>query len=169
MRAASKEKGSIIMEHYYITIGRQHGCGGRLIGKELADRLGIAYYDRDTITDMIAEDCGLSPEAVSGLMERRTSSLTDQSAGRTGLHLEDPDRQPACGPGLFCHRRHLRRLYPARPEESLKGLSVRGPGRAHGPHCQRLSRLRLSVGTETQGPRPKPGRLLPFLYLLQVG
>ncbi|MBQ9066186.1 MAG: cytidylate kinase-like family protein [Clostridia bacterium] len=68
------------MEHYYITIGRQHGCGGRLIGKELADRLGIAYYDRDTITDMIAEDCGLSPEAVSGLMERRTSSLLYEMA-----------------------------------------------------------------------------------------
>ena len=60
---------------YYITIGRQPGCGGRLVGRELADRLGIAYYDRDNIIDLIAEDTGLAPETVAGLMERKTSSF----------------------------------------------------------------------------------------------
>ena len=32
-----------------ITIGRQLGSGGRTIGKKLAERLGIAYYDRELI------------------------------------------------------------------------------------------------------------------------
>ena len=60
---------------YYITIGRQPGCGGRLVGRELADRLGIAYYDRDNIIDLVAEDTGLAAETVTGLMERKTSSF----------------------------------------------------------------------------------------------
>ena len=65
---------------FYITIGRQHGCGGRIVGADLAERIGVNYYDRDTVTDLIAEDCGLTPEAVAGLMERRTSSLLYEMA-----------------------------------------------------------------------------------------
>ena len=30
-----------------ITIGRQFGSGGRTIGKKLAEKLGIAYYDKE--------------------------------------------------------------------------------------------------------------------------
>lgn len=37
-------------ENYWcITIERQYGCGGREIGKELAQKLGWAYYDSDLI------------------------------------------------------------------------------------------------------------------------
>lgn len=68
------------MTNCYIALSRQHGCGGRLVGKDLADRLGIAYYDKDNIIDLVAEDCGLDPEAVAGLMERRTSSLLYEMA-----------------------------------------------------------------------------------------
>jgi len=66
--------------NFYITIGRQHGCGGRIVGRELADRLGVSYYDRDILIDLIAEDCGLTRETVSGLMEHRTSSLLYEMA-----------------------------------------------------------------------------------------
>ena len=31
-------------EKFIITIGRQFGSGGRVIGKELAKRLGFEYY-----------------------------------------------------------------------------------------------------------------------------
>ena len=37
-------------EHYVITVGRQYGSGGREIGRRLAERLGIAYYDKELIT-----------------------------------------------------------------------------------------------------------------------
>ncbi len=67
-------------DKYYITISRQHGCGGRLVGKDLADRLGIAYYDKDNIIDLVAEDCGLAPGVVASLMERKTSSLLYEMA-----------------------------------------------------------------------------------------
>lgn len=61
-------------EHFVITIGRQYGCGGRQIGKELADRLGIAFYDRDIIK-MAAGTTGYTPEYVSRQEEKITNSL----------------------------------------------------------------------------------------------
>lgn len=45
---------------YVITIGRQTGSGGRLIGQELARRLGIAYYDKEVLS-RAAADTGLGP------------------------------------------------------------------------------------------------------------
>ncbi|NLL63696.1 MAG: cytidylate kinase-like family protein [Ruminococcaceae bacterium] len=63
------------MENYVITIGRQHGCGGRIIGRELAFRLGIAYYDKEIIHGLIAEETGIDKNLVCELMDKRTSSL----------------------------------------------------------------------------------------------
>lgn len=37
------------MSHYAITITRQFGSLGRPIAKELSERLGIHYYDRDIV------------------------------------------------------------------------------------------------------------------------
>lgn len=42
-----------------ITIARQYGSGGRTIGKMLAKRLEIPYYDREIIS-MAAEDSGIN-------------------------------------------------------------------------------------------------------------
>ena len=33
------------MKHFVITISREYGSGGRLIGQALAERLGIDFYD----------------------------------------------------------------------------------------------------------------------------
>ncbi len=33
-----------------ITIGREFGSGGREIGKKVADRLGIKFYDKELFT-----------------------------------------------------------------------------------------------------------------------
>lgn len=38
------------MENVIITIARQHGSGGRLIGECLAKKMGIAYYDKELIS-----------------------------------------------------------------------------------------------------------------------
>ena len=46
-----------------ITISREFGSGGRFIGKEVAKKLGIAYYDKDMI-GQIAEESGFSPEYI---------------------------------------------------------------------------------------------------------
>ena len=46
-----------------ITISREFGSGGRFIGEEIAKKLGIAYYDKNIISQ-IAEKSGLSPEYI---------------------------------------------------------------------------------------------------------
>lgn len=40
-----------IPSHNIITIGRSFGAGGRELGKRLAERLGIAYYDKELLVD----------------------------------------------------------------------------------------------------------------------
>lgn len=44
-----------------ITIGRQFGSGGKLIGQELAEKLGYAFYDKNLIA-LAAKESGLSEE-----------------------------------------------------------------------------------------------------------
>ena len=50
-----------------ITISREFGSGGRFIGEEVAKKLGIAYYDKNIISQ-IAEKSGLAPEC-RGILE----------------------------------------------------------------------------------------------------
>ena len=57
-----------------ITISRQYGSGGRLIGRKLAEKLEIPFLDRQLITDAAAQ-CGLNEDAVERLEEKPTSSL----------------------------------------------------------------------------------------------
>lgn len=38
-----------------ITISRQHGSGGRMIGKKVAEQLGIPFYDREIIEQAASE------------------------------------------------------------------------------------------------------------------
>ena len=47
----------------YITISREYGSGGRLIGKMVAEQLGYAFYDREII-DMAAQESGLSADFI---------------------------------------------------------------------------------------------------------
>lgn len=46
-----------------ITISRQFGSGGRTIGRQVAERLGIPFYDKELV-DQIAVESGFSPAFV---------------------------------------------------------------------------------------------------------
>jgi cytidylate kinase len=39
----------MIKKHFVITIDRQYGSGGRVVGKRLAEELGIHFYDNDIL------------------------------------------------------------------------------------------------------------------------
>ena len=52
------------MSHYAITITRQFGSLGRPIARELAEELGINYYDRD-IVESVAQKTNLSVSEIS--------------------------------------------------------------------------------------------------------
>ena len=60
------------MSNYVISISREFGSGGRLIGKRLAAHLGIPCYDR-TIIQKTAEKSGLSPDFIARAEERARS------------------------------------------------------------------------------------------------
>lgn len=57
-----------------IVIGRQFGSGGREIGKKLAARLGINYYDKNLLEEA-AKFYGLSNEVLAGSDEKCPSML----------------------------------------------------------------------------------------------
>ena len=75
-----------------ITISREFGSGGRFIGEEVAKKLGIAYYDKNIISQ-IAEKSGLSPEYIqeSAELSPKKGLFAYALAGRdiTGRSVED--------------------------------------------------------------------------------
>ena len=75
-----------------ITISREFGSGGRFIGEEVAKKLGMAYYDKNVITE-IAEKSGLSPEYIqeNAELSPKKGLFAYALAGRdiTGNSVED--------------------------------------------------------------------------------
>lgn len=57
-----------------ITITRQYGSGGHDIGKALADRLNIPFYDKELIS-LAAKESGVCPDIFENVDERATNSL----------------------------------------------------------------------------------------------
>jgi uncharacterized membrane protein YczE/cytidylate kinase len=55
--------------HTVITIGREYGSGGLEIGKMLAQRLGIPFYD-NSMMSMVAQETGIAEETVRALDQR---------------------------------------------------------------------------------------------------
>lgn len=62
------------MENKVITIGRQFGSGGRAIGRLVAEKLNIPFYDKELIKK-IAQDSGLSHEILDDYDEKPTNSF----------------------------------------------------------------------------------------------
>lgn len=57
-----------------ITIGRQLGSNGKIIGQKLAEQLGFKFYDKDLIA-RVAKENGLSENLFDEMNEKPTSSL----------------------------------------------------------------------------------------------
>ncbi len=57
-----------------ITISRQYGSGGRIVGKKLADALGVPFYDNELI-NLAAEKTGLSKECFKEAENTSTGNL----------------------------------------------------------------------------------------------
>lgn len=57
-----------------ITISREFGSGGRTIGKMVADKLGISFYDKELIV-LVAQKSGFSLEFVEEVDEHITNSF----------------------------------------------------------------------------------------------
>ncbi|MBR5089816.1 MAG: cytidylate kinase-like family protein, partial [Ruminiclostridium sp.] len=62
------------MKKTVITVSREYGSGGRLIGKKLADELGIAFYDGELLS-LVAKESGYTEEFVRRNDQKKTQSL----------------------------------------------------------------------------------------------
>ena len=58
-----------------ITISREYGSGGRIVGAKLAERIGVPFYDREII-DMAAQKSGLSREIIEKAELRAKSQFS---------------------------------------------------------------------------------------------
>lgn len=78
------------MEGTIITISREYGSGGRLVGKKLAERLGIDFYDKEIIS-MLAKESGLSEETIKNWAEKEVSGYFYGINAARGI-IPIPDR-----------------------------------------------------------------------------
>lgn len=75
-----------------ITIGRQYGSGGRIIGQKLAKDLNIPCYDKELLT-LAAKESGFSEEILKTMDEKPTNSFLysivagTYGSSYTGNHL----------------------------------------------------------------------------------
>ncbi len=82
-RAATAVSGTM-KNTLIITIGREFGSGGRAIGEIVAQRLGIAFYDKQLIS-LAAEKSGLSLEYIEN-NEQRTRSGFIQNLAASSMY-----------------------------------------------------------------------------------
>lgn len=75
-----QEEEMISRDHMIITIGCEYGAGGPQIGKMLAEKLGIEYYDRDLV-DSVVEKLGVD----RGLVEEADKKKSVQYSFETSL------------------------------------------------------------------------------------
>ncbi len=71
------------MKNCIITIGRQCGSGGHTIGKKVAERLEVPFYDKKLV-EIVAERSGLSAETVKREGEYSSASSLFTSVSSRG-------------------------------------------------------------------------------------
>lgn len=62
------------MKKIVVTVSREYGSGGRLIGKKLADELGISFYDGELLS-LVAKESGYTEEFIRRNDSKKTQSL----------------------------------------------------------------------------------------------
>lgn len=75
-------------EHIIITISREYGSGGRYIGKLVADKLGIKFYDKEFIYKL-AEETGLSEDYIEDNEQKRDTLDSLNSGYYCGMNNAD--------------------------------------------------------------------------------
>ena len=81
------------MENIVITVARQYGSGGRTVGKMLAEKLGVSFYDKQII-QMASDESGIDVKLFGQVEEG--SSVKPSLFNKTGLYkgeLITPDQK----------------------------------------------------------------------------
>ena len=77
-----------ISKKIVITVSREYGSGGRYVGRLIADKLGIKFYDKDLIVKL-AEKTGLSEEYIEKTEEQRSVAAVFDNGFGAGLTNSD--------------------------------------------------------------------------------
>ena len=77
-----------VKKHVVITVSREYGSGGRYVGRLIADKLGIKFYDKEIITKL-AEATGLSEEYIENNEQKRDASAILNNGFYMGLDNAD--------------------------------------------------------------------------------
>ena len=91
------------MKKCIITIGRQCGSGGHTIGKKVAERLEVPFYDKKLV-EIVAERSGLSAETVKreGEYSSTSSLFTSVSSRGYSAYNASQKHKPGQGSTLVC-------------------------------------------------------------------
>lgn len=103
------------METFVINIGRQLGSGGRAVGHLLAEKLDIAYYDKEILT-LAARDSGFCKE----VFER-----SDEHKGFFGSSFCGVGDIFGVGVGYYCNELSNDNLFRLQSEAIRKAASER--------------------------------------------
>ena len=94
-----------------ITISRQYGSGGRTVGKMLAEKLGVSFYDKQII-QMASDESGIDVKLFGQVEEG--SSVKASLFNKTGLYKGDliaPNQKGfVSDENIFNIRRRLQRI-----------------------------------------------------------
>lgn len=71
-----------------ITVSREYGSGGRYVGRLIADKLGIKFYDKEFITKLAIET-GLSEEYIENAEQKREKLEGLNSGYSVGINTAD--------------------------------------------------------------------------------
>lgn len=73
-----------------ISVSREYGSGGREIAEKLADRLGVAYYDKKLI-ERISQECGFEDDVIENYDEKPVDRLRlNPNSFLTGMDINLP-------------------------------------------------------------------------------
>ena len=76
-------------EQFVITINRELGSGGRTIGRKLAEKLGVNYYDK-AIIEGLTEKYGLSAEQIEKYKAKKESWWSEMKDSLLRTYSDEP-------------------------------------------------------------------------------
>lgn len=76
-------------KHLVITIDRQYGSGGRIVGKKLSEKLGIPFYDEEILT-MASEESAVGEQLFRLNDEKAGNKLIYRAIGGLKSSLQKP-------------------------------------------------------------------------------
>lgn len=97
------------MRNVVVTIARGFGSGGRAVGLELAEKLGVPFYDRKIIR-LASQDSGIAENMFAKVDETLSHKKLAHFMGKyvpSPMNLRPENRQFVSDDNLFAIQKHI--------------------------------------------------------------